>query len=75
MREGWGVETLEAPFVGSAYVEFDYGVEEPVLAEPCPEETDTHEDPRREFNGQEQVEAFFEDGTIEHYCDGACDPE
>jgi hypothetical protein len=75
VREVWGVETAQAPFVGDAYVEFDFGVEEPVLAEPCPEETDTHESVRRELNGQEQVELFFEDGTIEHFCDGACDPD
>lgn len=75
VREVWGVETQEAPFVGSAYVEFDYGVQEPVLAEPSPEETDSHESARREENGQEQIERFFEDGTIEHFCDGACDPD
>jgi hypothetical protein len=75
VRDVWGLETLEPPFVGSAIVEFDYGVEEPFEAEPCPEETDTHEDPRREANGQAQIERFFEDGTIEHYCDGPCDPE
>jgi hypothetical protein len=75
VREVWGLETLEPPFVGSAYVEFDYGVEEPYEAEPCPEETDTHEKPRREANGQAQIERFFEDGTIVHTCDGPCDPE
>jgi len=75
VREIWGVENKTPPFVGSAIVEFDYGIEEPVLAEPCPEETDTHESPRREDNGQAQIERFFEDGTIDHYCDGPCDPE
>jgi hypothetical protein len=75
VRDVWGLETQSAPFVGNAFVEFDYGVEEPVLAEPCPEETDSHESPRRELAGQEQVERFFEDGTIEHFCDGACDPD
>jgi len=75
VRDVWGLETLTPPFEGSAIVEFDYGVEEPVLAEPSPDETDSHEKPRREFAGQEQVERFFEDGTIDHYCDGPCDPE
>ena len=75
VRDIWGVETQTPPFVGSAIVEFDYGIEEPVLAEPCPEETDSHESPRREFAGQEQVERFYADGTIEHFCDGPCDPE
>jgi hypothetical protein len=74
-RDIWGLDTQVPPFVGNAIVEFDYGVEEPVLAEPCPEETDSHESPRREYAGQEQVERFFEDGTIEHFCDGTCDPD
>ena len=75
VRDVWGLETRQPPFVGNAFVEFDYGVQEPVEAEPSPEETDSHEKPRREFAGQEQVERFYEDGTIEHFCDGPCDPE
>ncbi len=74
-REVWGLETLTPPFESSAFVEFDYGVAEPVLAEPCPEDTDSHEDARREYNGQEQIALFFSDGTIDHFCDGACDPD
>jgi len=68
-------EPRKAPFEGSALVEFDYGVSEPVSCEPADNETDTHEMPRREYAGQEQVRAFLEEGIIVHTCDGPCDPE
>ncbi len=73
-REVWGLEELEPPFEGSAYVEFDYGVSEPITAEPPDEETDTHEDARRELDGQEQAARFLEEGIVENFCDEACDP-
>lgn len=74
VRDVWGLETRTAPFEGSAIVEFDYGVVEPVGCEASPHETDTHEGPRREEAGQEQIRAFLEDGQVIHTCDGACDP-
>ncbi len=74
-REVWGLETREAPFEGSALVEFDYGVEEPEDAVACDAETDTHENPRRERVAWEQMFTFIEQGTVEHVCDGTCDPD
>jgi hypothetical protein len=73
-RSVWGLAEREPPFEGSAFVEFGYPVDEPVTAEPCPEETDTHESARREYAGQEQVALFLEEGVIDNFCDGACDP-
>ncbi len=75
VRDVWGLETRPAPFQGSALVEFDYGVEEPVAQVPCPRETDTHARPREEPAGQEQVRAFLEEGVVQHTCDGPCDPD
>ncbi|MFH1465506.1 MAG: hypothetical protein ABIO70_14050 [Pseudomonadota bacterium] len=74
-RPVWGLTEREPPFEGSAFVEFGYDVEEPVTAEPCSSETDTHEDARREYAGQEQVALFLEEGIVDHFCDGACDPD
>lgn len=71
-REVWGLEERTPPFDGSALVEFDYGVEEPTAVEPSPDETDTHEDPRREEAAQDQIRAFFEEGEVQHFCDGTC---
>lgn len=75
VRDVWGLETRTAPFEGSALVEFDYGAEEPVECVPPDDETDTHELPRREEVGQEQIRAFLEEGVVTHTCDGACDPD
>lgn len=75
VREVWGLPTVASPVTTSAYVEFDYGVVEPEVCAPGDHDTDTHESPRREEPGQEQIRAFLEEGRIENYCDGACDPD
>ena len=69
-----GSPAATAPFTGSAYVEFDYGIVEPVECIPSDRDTDTHEEPRREPMGQEQARIFLEEGQVQHTCDGACDP-
>jgi len=74
-RDVWGLEARTAPFEGSALVEFDYGVEEPVEAVACDAKTDTHELPRRQEEAWEQIRAFLEDGEVLQTCDGACDPD
>ncbi|MBN1334707.1 MAG: hypothetical protein JXB39_01970 [Deltaproteobacteria bacterium] len=74
-RNVWGLETRPTPFQGSALVEFDYGVVEPVEQVPCDARTDTHERPRHETPGQEQIRAFFEEAVVENFCDGPCDPD
>jgi len=74
-RAVWGLEERTPPFEGSALVEFDYGYEEPEECVPSEEKTDTHEGPRREEAGQAQIRDFLEEGTVAHYCDGACDPD
>ncbi len=70
-RPVWGLETVASGHAGSALVEYDYGIEVPDLNVP-PETPDPHEWPRREFSGQEQINAFFETGTVVDFCAGVC---
>lgn len=74
-RPIWGVEEAEAPFSGSAIVEWFYsdGSEEPVDNTPPSADGDTHECPRREPAAQAQLRAFLEDGVIEQHCEGVCE--
>lgn len=70
-REVHGLETTSGDVEGSALVEWDYGLEEPVENMP-PEGEDPHEWPRREELAQEQMYRFFEEGIIVNTCDGPC---
>jgi hypothetical protein len=72
VRPVWGLETVPSGHVGSALVEFDYGLHEPVENLPPDDEQDPHETPRRDAAGQLQMHTFFETGVIEHFCDGPC---
>lgn len=72
VRPVWGLETVPSGHVGSALVEFDYGLFEPVENLPPDPDTDPHERPRRDLAGQQQMHTFFETGVIEHFCDGPC---
>ncbi|MCB9763721.1 MAG: hypothetical protein H6739_28385 [Alphaproteobacteria bacterium] len=74
-RPIWGVEEAEAPFTGSAIVEWYYpdGAEEPVENLPPDHDADTHECPRREPAAHEQLRDFVETGVINQYCDGICE--
>ncbi len=75
-REVWNLEPMAAPYVGSGYVEFDFGVPPvPVTNTPPDEEYDTHEDARRVPEGQDQIDHFLRTGELANYCDGACDPD
>ncbi len=71
IREVWGLDTVEST-TGSALVEWDYGLSEPYENLPPSADTDPHELPRREFDGQEQLHHFFETGEIRDFCDGPC---
>ncbi len=72
VREVWGMETVTSGHSGSALVEWDYGVFEPFESVPPDDDTDTHENPRREKPGQEQMAHFFATGEVIHTCDGPC---
>ena len=71
-RPVWGLETVPSGHVGSALVEFDYGLFEPPENIPPDPSTDPHESPRRDLAGQLQMHTFFQTGVIEHFCEGPC---
>jgi len=71
-RPIWGLETVPSGHVGSALVEFDYGLHEPYENRPPDPDTDPHESPRRDPAGQLQMHTFFQTGVIEHFCEGPC---
>jgi pimeloyl-ACP methyl ester carboxylesterase len=71
-REIWGLETVPSGHEGSALVEFDYGLTEPVENIPPGDEHDPHEYPRKDLAGQQQMHIFFQTGVVEHFCEGPC---
>lgn len=74
-RPVWGIEEVAPPHVGSALVEFDFGLEEPVINIPPSDGSDPHGAVRRNPRALEQTLHFFRTGEIIHTCDGVCDPE
>ena len=76
VREVWGLETVASGHMGSALVEWDYGLEEPVVNVPPDEaQDDPHEYPRRSPPGMEQLAHFLHTGEILHLCNGPCDSD
>ena len=73
-RSVWGLQDRPAPFSGSALVEFDYGVEEPIESVPTEEGNGVHDGPRHSAPAQAQLMRFISSGIIEHHCEGVCDP-
>ena len=74
-REIWGLEEVQGTTQGGAMVEYAFGIDEPIINVPTTEGEDPHGrvrglDASRAMRGQ-----FFLEGTIETFCDGACDPE
>lgn len=77
-RDVYGIPAQAAPIDGSAFVEFDFGIDpEPgVLAIPPAASNPVHEGVRRLAASREQLSRFLEpEGKIESTCDGVCDPE
>lgn len=78
-RAVYGLEPVSAP-ADSALVIVDFKLaSEPGVECRMPSEADkndVHEGVRRNAKIKMQLDAFFQpDGTIQHFCDGACDPE
>jgi hypothetical protein len=73
-RPVFGIEERDAPFTGSAYVEWEYSDVPAVPLENLPpnEDFDPHECPRRSPLAQEQVAHFLETGEVIQPCDGRC---
>ncbi len=74
-RSLYGIEEKQPGFSGSALVEFQYTdvPDEPFINVPPGDDSDTHECPRREPAGQQQVRDFLEDGVVNQYCNGICE--
>jgi hypothetical protein len=73
-----GLAMADAPFDGSAIVEFDFGVDPlpGIEAIPPTSDNEVHEGVRRLEVAKEQLDRFLQPGgSIEHTCDGVCDPE
>jgi hypothetical protein len=70
------LEDVTSPYDGPAAIEeHDFGVEE-TTEMLIPDENEVHEGVRRLAASQEQLDRFLRPGgTIEHVCDGPCDPE
>lgn len=75
VREVWGLPPREAPFVGSAVQEFDFGWDEPADDErPNASEVGPHDMPFSSPEGIRQLSHFLLTGEVISVCDGACDP-
>ncbi|MEM6293863.1 MAG: hypothetical protein AAGA54_21485 [Myxococcota bacterium] len=75
VRDIWGLETVDGPIEGSAYVEYDFGLPaDPVDNTPQRACEDPHSKLRRLDEARQQLDTFFRDGVIENTCaDGVCD--
>lgn len=82
-RPMWNIEEVDGPHLGSAIVEFEYGIPEPIENVPPREGEDPHGSVRRNPRALAQTLHFFTTGDpaggtpaeIIHTCDGICDPE
>ena len=74
-RPVFGLEEKTAPFQGSALVEWHYTDvgDEPTEGVPAGVDRNTHNCPRNEPLGMEQVAAFLNTGMVEQPCDGVCE--
>lgn len=76
-RKVFGLNERAPPFYGSAYIEWDYGIEDTDGPYPAPNDTafDPHNGPRTSPAGMQQIGHFIQSGEIAHFCDGPCDFE
>lgn len=75
-RPVWGIEEVAPPHMGSAIVEWDYGLPpDPLTNTPQRMGDDPHGSVRRNPTALAQSLHFFQTGEIIHTCDGVCDPE
>ena len=72
VRDVWGLPTEASGYVGSALVEWDYGIAEPYENLPPEYETDPHGRTRKEPEAIEQLDIFLRTGAIVHTCAGPC---
>ena len=74
-RSLFGIDEVDQPYTGSAFVEFDFGLPPvPITNIPMTEGSDPHGALVDVPNAFVMVEQFLRTGTLETYCDGVCDP-
>ncbi len=74
-RSVWGVDDAEPPFSGSALLEFDFGVDEPVEAVPADAEAGVHWSVTGRDTALELIGHWLQTGEAINPCDGVCDPD
>jgi len=75
-RKIWGLDELMGPLTGSAMIEYDFGLApEPTTNIPPDDGEDPHGKVRKLASAHKSLDQFLRTGTIESFCDGACDPE
>ncbi|MEM6290684.1 MAG: hypothetical protein AAGA54_05440 [Myxococcota bacterium] len=75
VRDVWGLEEAEGADVGSALVEYDFGLRpEPLVNEPMREGDDPHGALTEVPAAVQTATEYMLSGDVVNYCDGACDP-
>jgi hypothetical protein len=72
VREVWGLPVKESGYIGSALIEWDYGLAEPYENLPPDGDTDPHGRTRKEPESMQQLDTFLRTGVIENTCGGPC---
>lgn len=75
-REIWGLESVSEPHLGSAIVEFDFGLPAvPIENIPPTAGDDPHGAVKQLDAAQRQLDVFFRTGEVVVTCEDICDPE
>jgi hypothetical protein len=74
LRTVWGVDAVSAPVQdGNVFVEYDFGLTEPLTNVPVdPSTCDPHDRIRALLPSYEQTDEFLRTGTVTWFCDGVC---
>ncbi|PRQ04595.1 hypothetical protein [Enhygromyxa salina] len=74
-RPLFGIDQVEQPYSGSAFIEYDFGLPPIPLANvPMTEGSDPHGALANVPNAILTVEQFLRTGVVESFCNGVCDP-
>ncbi len=73
IRDIFGIETVDGPVQGSAYVEYDFGLPpDPVGNTPQRACEDPHGKLRKLEPARKQLDTFLRQGRVESFCEGPC---
>jgi len=75
-RSIFGLKEASGPHVGSAMIEYDFGLApEPLTNVPALDGEDPHGKVRKLLSAEKSLDQFLRTGAIESFCSGQCDPE